>query len=144
MKTCSKCGETKPLEEFCRDRSKPDGHRPDCRACQRRQNREGYARDQWGRTAESRRREHLRRTFGITPEDYGVMLARQDGLCAVCRRPETDSAQGRFHVDHDHETGALRALLCDRCNRGIGYLQDSPALLRAAADYLERNGDNGD
>ncbi len=80
--------------------------------------------------------------YGVTPEQYRAMLAEQDGKCALCGHvpaPGAVKAASRLHVDHDHVTGAVRRLLCNGCNRGLGYLQDSPSLLRAAADYIERH-----
>lgn len=76
-------------------------------------------------------------TFGVTLDDYNRLLAEQNGRCAIC---ETDDPGGRgaFHVDHDHETGQIRGLLCNECNIGLGKFGDDPARLRAAADYLER------
>ena len=92
----------------------------------------------------SRREINLRRNlaqYGITPEEYRAMLAAQGGLCAVCGDeppPGGIKASSRLHVDHDHATGKVRALLCTRCNRGIGYMRDRPDLLRLAAEYIER------
>jgi hypothetical protein len=62
------------------------------------------------------------------------MLAAQGGLCAICQ--VAPAAQ----VDHDHVTGAVRALLCFNCNGGLGQFKDDAAVLRAAADYVERHG----
>ena len=59
------------------------------------------------------------------------MLGRQDGLCAICRSAPA------AHVDHDHETGAVRALLCFNCNGGLGQFKDDPLLLQLAAAYVE-------
>jgi hypothetical protein len=62
------------------------------------------------------------------------MLADQDGRCAICYT----EANGRmWHIDHCHDTGKVRGILCDICNRGIGNLKDDPKLLRQAAEYLE-------
>jgi hypothetical protein len=61
------------------------------------------------------------------------MLAEQNGLCAVCH------AATAVHVDHDHETGAVRSLLCFNCNGGLGQFRDDPVVLRAAADYVEEH-----
>lgn len=61
------------------------------------------------------------------------MLAFQDGLCAICRTAPA------VHVDHDHETGAVRALLCFNCNGGLGQFKDDPYLLRMAAFYVEHH-----
>lgn len=74
------------------------------------------------------------------------MYEAQGGVCAICRKPADPygvRAASRLHVDHDHLTGAVRALLCNNCNRGIGYLADSPELLRAAADYIAAHKRNG-
>lgn len=64
------------------------------------------------------------------------MLAAQGGKCAICGG--TNPGGHRLAVDHDHTTGAVRGLLCHACNAGIGKLRDDPALLRVAADYLDK------
>jgi Recombination endonuclease VII len=84
----------------------------------------------------------LQRLYGITLEQYDSMMAEQNGVCALCGRPADPNgvrAASRLHVDHDHETQRVRALLCNRCNRGLGDFCDDPALMRRAADYIERN-----
>lgn len=65
------------------------------------------------------------------------MLASQGGGCAICQKPDGEG-KDRLHLDHDHETGKARGLLCGPCNRGIGMLRDDPALVRKALDYLEK------
>lgn len=85
---------------------------------------------------EQKRNHHLRHTFGITLQHYNDLLLAQGGVCAICGVP--DQTDGRiFHVDHCHETGVIRGLLCHKCNPALGLLKDDPAILRAAADYLE-------
>lgn len=79
----------------------------------------------------------LRRDFGISLEDYQTMLAKQGGVCAVCLKPE--KTKRRLAVDHDHNTGKIRGLLCRDCNTSLGKLGDSPEILRRAAAYLENN-----
>lgn len=73
---------------------------------------------------------------GIAPEVYRGAVEAQRGLCAICHQAPTEK-KGKLHIDHDHETGEFRALLCGNCNRGLGIFQDSAELLRAAALYLE-------
>ena len=68
--------------------------------------------------------------------DYKRILADQDNLCAICHRPPREGQA--LHVDNDHVTDAVRAMLCDTCNRGIGYFGEDPAYLRSAAMYVER------
>ena len=80
--------------------------------------------------------------YGITLEDYDRMYESQNGVCAICLKPETTKDRWRrggikrLAVDHDHETGAVRGLLCDRCNKALGCFRDDPELVRAALDYL--------
>jgi len=84
-------------------------------------------------------KKNLRRSLtaaGITLEQYESILAAQDGLCAICGNPP--NGQGRLHIDHDHETGMARGLLCSNCNPGLGYFKDDPERLRLAIEYLER------
>jgi hypothetical protein len=73
----------------------------------------------------------LRRTYGLSLEEFDSMLKRQEGTCAIpaCDAPATD-------VDHDHDTGELRDLLCGSCNRALGLAKESPAILRGMAEYL--------
>jgi hypothetical protein len=82
------------------------------------------------------RRNNLKK-YGLNEEQFHEMLIAQSGRCAICanafRRNHLEPA-----VDHCHATGKVRALLCSTCNTGLGQMKDSPLLLRAAADYLER------
>jgi len=80
---------------------------------------------------------YLRETYDITLEDYDALLRRQHGRCAICGRiPQ----KMRLAVDHDHETGGVRGLLCQRCNTGIGHLGDDPERCDRAAAYLRADG----
>jgi hypothetical protein len=87
---------------------------------------------------------NMAKKYGTTPEQMDALLAAQGGVCAVCgglSRSQNGSS-GKvidFHVDHCHETGTIRGMLCSHCNRGIGLFQDDPAILRRAADYLDRH-----
>jgi hypothetical protein len=83
---------------------------------------------------------HRLRRYGLTEEQYYSMLAQQEGRCAICESAFED-LQKTPHIDHDHDTGQVRGLLCGKCNSGIGYLQDDLGLVRAAASYLARYAD---
>lgn len=85
------------------------------------------------RHAENVWRNKLIREFGITQEQYELMLSEQSGVCKICG--QTDNR--RLAVDHCHDTGRVRGLLCRHCNTAIGLFGDDPSLLRKAADYLE-------
>ena len=162
MKTCTKCGETKPLSEFYAMKGMRDGHRNDCKSCNlaakaeryrrnpeparertrqwQRDNRERYLAKQAayvtsGKKARANRKSHLKRKFGLTLAQYDAMLAAQGGRCAICRRPPNPKIS--LHVDHDHETGAVRGLLCVRCNNGIALFDEDHEVLREIAAYLD-------
>jgi len=80
---------------------------------------------------------HLQRKYGITLSDYDELLRKQGG-CAICGVTEPGGRFNKhFHVDHDHQTGKIRGLLCYRCNTSIGAFGDSAELLRHAVKYLE-------
>jgi|DEB19_MinimDraft_3_1074340.scaffolds.fasta_scaffold28849_5 hypothetical protein len=89
-----------------------------------------------------KRAESVVKSYGLTLQKYDEILARQNGGCAICgSKVAKTKRNGRFCVDHDHETGEVRGLLCAPCNRGIGLLQDNPEILQAGATYL-RNAKN--
>lgn len=79
----------------------------------------------------------LKRLYGLTLADYKRMLADQGGVCAICAEPPTDTkGPWKLHVDHDHGDGAVRALLCTKCNTGLGAFRDRGDLLAKAMAYL--------
>lgn len=80
------------------------------------------------------RARHLWRRFKIRPEEYDNLLAAQGGTCAICRG--TCPTQENMPVDHDHDTGEIRGILCVTCNAGVGMFRDDPALLSDAIVYL--------
>jgi hypothetical protein len=84
----------------------------------------------------------LRCYYRISIDDYQKMLVEQHGVCAICHKPEIIVCRGSeikaLSVDHNHATGKIRGLLCDRCNRALGFMDDDPAKLIAAANYLEK------
>lgn len=104
-----------------------------CKVCRREQRMEWYHASPENRRKNrlAGRRQELKK-YGLTPQDYAAMLCAQDGVCAICQRPDARS----LAVDHDHATGRVRGLLCFRCNRVLVGGFGNPALLRRAADYL--------
>ncbi len=100
-------------------------------------------RDKYLATSSSRLQRHrnLQFAYGITIEEYEKMLASQGGKCAICKATDSSSNRGDkgwLHVDHDHITGKIRALLCTRCNHLLGNCQDNIGLLLKAIEYLTR------
>ena len=82
------------------------------------------------------RRAKLKQYYGLPPEAYDQILARQGGRCAICLREQHSRYRRRMAVDHDHASGEVRGLLCGDCNRGIGQMHDSPDIAQRAATYL--------
>ena len=145
--TCAECGALKPADAFHRESSRPTGRNRRCKECRNARNRALVARDparraetmqRWQRRNPERyaaaKRAHALRRYGLTLAEYDRLLATQDGLCAVCRLPESPGWE--LAVDHDHASGLVRGLLCRRCNVGLGLLRDDPAVVEAAARYL--------
>jgi hypothetical protein len=82
----------------------------------------------------------LRKGYGLTLEQYNEMVARQDGKCLICQdKPHLvgNKRQKTLHVDHCHDSGKIRGLLCHQCNCAIGLLKDDPARIRALLAYVE-------
>ena len=99
-----------------------------------------------GGSSLSTRRWRLQSLYGLTIERYGEILEEQGGGCAICgttdpvgRRATRTDEQIYFHVDHDHETGLVRGLLCMECNTGLGKFRDEPERLLNALRYLARH-----
>ena len=147
MKKCPSCGETKPLSDYYKNSSAKDGHSYWCRNCTRRRNKV-YRKRHPEKNKRSRRQKRLdpnsgewgywiRTHYDIILDEYNAMLADQGGVCAICGRTQEENGK-RLSVDHDHETGAVRGLLCKSCNSGLAMFQDSPEIFHSAADYLRR------
>lgn len=94
----------------------------------------------WSKRNPGKARErHLRQVHGISVEQYQAMLAAQGGGCAICGGPPDRKGVKPFYVDHDHMTGKIRGLLCNRHNAGLGHFSDDITLLEAAIAYLRRS-----
>jgi ribosomal protein L37E len=133
-KVCTGCGIEKPREDFAGERAVQP-----CNDC-RRESSAQWRRDHPEQAKAAQRRHELKRKFGITEEQYNEMLKRQKNVCAICHFPERRVRQGQLLplcVDHDHETGQVRGLLCHDCNTGLGKFGDEPDTLRRAAEYIE-------
>lgn len=79
--------------------------------------------------------------YGITLNDYSRMLEAQQGVCAICRKPETaklGSVVRSLAVDHDHDTDEVRGLLCGACNAALGLLKEDPSILQSMIDYISK------
>lgn len=117
------------------------GGRRRCRECQRERSRRwqkaNRRRVYHENPQKARARSRLKawaHNHGVTPTEARAILAAKPSECEVC-----GAENERIVYDHDHNTGAARGWLCDRCNHALGHARDNPALLRALADYLERS-----
>lgn len=154
-RSCSKCSEEKPLDAFGFSKMHKGGRRSECRDCVNARHRERYHSDPDFRKrllASSKRhadanpevwkRRYLMRVYNITLEEYNAVLDRQGGVCGICGNAEeiknpSAKKQSSLAVDHCHETGKIRGLLCFKCNTGIGALGDTVESLEKALDYLK-------
>ena len=137
LRKCRKCLEEKPLDDFYLAPSrKGDGVHPWCKPCTRAYNRDYVRRNPEGNSKRAQR-SRIKRKYGITWQEREQMIAKQSGCCAICGEPFESTKT--THTDHSHETGAIREILCWPCNCGLGNFRDDPALLRAAAEYLEKH-----
>ena len=164
MKACNNCGGFKDLDAFYANPRGRGGLRPECKDCTKQRRREWYVRNsarevarvrQWAlanpdKIAEriaaakgsdkkklSDRKSYLKRKYGMTLDDYERMFAAQECVCAICGKPRPE--ERTLHVDHDHESGAIRGLLCFRCNNALGDFEEQYELFQKAADYLDRD-----
>ena len=138
MKRCLKCKQDKGLDEFFKDKSRPDRHTMWCKKCRRVYNQEvKNRRTAFGRNPGVKNAE-LKTRYGITLVEYTSMHEEQEGKCAIC------GSKAKLVVDHNHVTGVVRGLLCSACNRAIGHGNESPERFRSIADYLEERGSKHD
>lgn len=173
MKTCRKCGQVKPVDQFHKHPSTRDGLREKCKACikeyqlvwreanldaikaraKAHRQTPGYQatkNERNRKAAEARRQrlgneqylaEHrrkmmgyrLRSAYGITVDDVDLMLREQNHACRLCRCPLSPTYR---NVDHDHQTGRIRGLLCNQCNTALGNFKENPKVIAGAIRYL--------
>ena len=114
MKTCTKCGETKEINK---------GYTM-CKACKK-----AYDKARYNPEKEAHKKRRIK--YGLSIEQYEQMLVDQNHQCYIC------NDETKLVVDHCHESGKVRGLLCNHCNTMLGLARDNPAILRLAAKYIE-------
>lgn len=140
FKKCSTCHHLRTRDYFWKRTDAPDGLEYTCKVCVNARKRRACK----GKEFNEARRDtkwagHLKRNFGITVEEYDAMLERQGGVCAICNNPETKTTADRIEnlsVDHCHQSGSIRGLLCRSCNRSTGQLGDTVEAVRRVLNYL--------
>lgn len=137
-KICSKCGEEKSVESYAKrydPRRPPDARYPACKQCVYLRRKANGIENRRAK-AKGRRQGLKRRGFSV--ELYDQLSSIQENRCGICEQ----TVEGNLDIDHDHLTGKIRALLCRRCNLGLGYFLDNVDLLAKAQQYLEHHNNN--
>jgi hypothetical protein len=125
-KRCTDCRKFKPISDFPRNKNTKDGFHCYCKECNNARTRESRERLHGGS-----RHYHLKHRYGIGAEDFDALVVQQGGVCAICGREAPE------HVDHSHDSGAVRGILCFNCNGGLGQFRDSVDSLVNAVAYLQ-------
>ncbi len=137
MKRCARCEEEKPPEAFYPHRRAADGLQSYCSKCCCEATAAWRKNNPVEMKASNRRTKYFR-SYGLTVDIYESMLEAQDRRCAICLS-ESPGRYDHFRIDHEHATGRIRGLLCNRCNLLLGQARDSQDHLRAAAAYLDQH-----
>ncbi len=149
-RVCKRCGTEHSIVDYHVVSGCKGGRRPVCRYCIRKHQTENYANDRERRQRKQRewnaanpravRECNLRKKYGMGVKEYEIMFGMQGGRCLVCGEPETVcDGRGklkRLAVDHNHDTGEIRGLLCQKCNQALGLLGENPVIIRNLANYI--------
>lgn len=152
---CNGCDLIKPISNFCKDKYRYGGYSYRCKSCRAKYQRDWVrnnpekvkilndkhkaTRKEFYNNPENKlkyRKLFIEKSFRILYEDYEKMQIEQNNLCYICKNPETSTRNNYLCVDHNHETGKIRGLLCNSCNRALGYFKDNITLLQNAINYL--------
>lgn len=128
-KSCNVCNKEKKLEKFVKLSTSDDGHAKICKKCHR--IRQKNYRE---KNPDNYKSSKLKHKYGITLEDLNNMKEEQNHSCKICTK------EGEMVVDHCHDSGEVRGLLCSGCNKALGFFVDSPINLHNAIIYLVQNG----
>lgn len=130
LRTCTKCSEEKSSTEFHKKKHSRDGLSRTCKSCDY-----GVVMKSRSKNPRTHTDYWLKQKYGITIEDFEVLEKKQNGVCTICGiKPDY-----RLCVDHRHDTGKIRGLLCRNCNKAIGQLGDTPEGVLKAYEYLKEN-----
>lgn len=161
-KKCPSCGETKPRSEFRADRTKADHLTSACSACISQRSRDYYQRNrdrvranvkayqkakpEVQAKARAKRRENGKRRaadvkgkYGLTEAEYAAMIERCGGLCEICGRVPSEVSKKGACVDHCHDSGRVRGILCAPCNSALGSFRDDTEVMERAILYLRNH-----
>lgn len=147
-KTCTKCRESKPAHNFHKNKNFKDGRMNICASCRRK-----YKKDYYKKTIDRQRKRsrvyysnhkdkaanyQLKSKYGIDLKTKEELLKFQDYRCKICSCP---LCYETAKVDHDHNSGRIRGILCSNCNLALGLLHDDTCILNNMIEYLKGNTD---
>ena len=136
MYSCNKCSIEKPLTEYYKTTDRKSGYKTVCKDCIKSipstENKKKYMR-------EYSKEYHLKKRYNLTEEDYKNLLVAQNHKCAICGVDEQELPNKKLYVDHSHETGKVRELLCHNCNVSLGLMKESIQTLSKAIAYLDKH-----
>jgi len=143
-KLCPKCNQIFSLSNFHKDLRRTNKYQLWCKQCGLNAKNEHYKNMniiRKNRYSEGIRNSALKHNYGITLIEYNKILEKQNGVCAICNKPETQHSYptgkvDSLRVDHNHKTNKIRGLLCSKCNFGISQFNDNIKLMRIAINYL--------
>lgn len=136
MKLCKYCDEEKPLDGFYNNKKAPDGKASRCKECNKAYCKDWHANNREKSRATAKKsydkNSHKWRlaTYNLTEEEFDSLVESQDGKCAICKQDR------ELHIDHCHNLGNVRGLLCLQCNTALGLFDDDVERLKIAIEYL--------
>lgn len=135
MKYCPKCEQKKSLDEFYANKNTSDKKQTYCKACLKKMATDHHRKNR-PYCIGLNKRWVLKNKYGITLDQMEQMFINQNGRCVICLSEFQESKE--INIDHNHQTGKVRALLCHSCNVGLGYFKDNPLLTTRATEYLQK------
>lgn len=138
VKVCTKCKGEKRLEDFYNRADQPDGKNLWCKECCKDYDKK---RQSFPERIKSKKDSELKRLYGIELQEVEKMLCAQEGRCKICSseillHTKSEDKNKALCVDHCHTSGSVRGLLCNSCNRGLGFFKEDTSIVLRAYQYL--------
>lgn len=141
-KRCSKCDEILDLSNFRKMPKIKCGYRSSCKKCDNKQRRLYLSKMTNDERRNKRKKEAIKNSHGIDIQEYNNMQIKQNNKCLICGKEESMKLHSNIKflcVNHCHDSGKIRGLLCNSCNVGLGCFKDNIELIEKALDYLKNN-----
>lgn len=132
-KRCSHCKEVKDISNFCKNKSTKDGYHHQCKKCAS-EYALAYSKTKTGKI--NGKFNMLKYRYGLTRDEYHDLINKQKNKCCICG-DELKTGTGKSGIDHNHETGKVRGILCRNCNILIGYLECNKHKINIAMKYIK-------